>query len=68
MSYVMEGDFELMIAGKPPKQYKPGEGFVIPAGIVHNARNFGTGTARIVGVYVVDKDKPLAIPAPVPAQ
>jgi quercetin dioxygenase-like cupin family protein len=68
MSYVMEGDFELMIAGQPPKQYKPGEGFVIPAGTVHNARNFGKGPARIVGVYVVDKDKPLAIPAPAPAQ
>jgi quercetin dioxygenase-like cupin family protein len=68
MSYVMEGDFELMIAGKPPKQYKPGEGFVIPAGTVHNARNFGKGPARIVGVYAVDKDKPLASPAPAPAQ
>jgi quercetin dioxygenase-like cupin family protein len=67
MSYVMEGDFELMIAGKPTQIYKPGEGFVIPAGTVHNAHNFGKGPARIVGVYVVEKGKPLASPAPAPA-
>jgi quercetin dioxygenase-like cupin family protein len=68
MSYVMEGDFELMIAGRPNRVYKPGEGFIIPAGTVHNARNFGKGPARIVGVYVVEKGKPLATPAPAPTQ
>jgi quercetin dioxygenase-like cupin family protein len=66
LSYVLEGDFELLIAGQPPRRIKPGEGFVLPAGTVHNARNVGSGPARIVGVYVVDKDKPLAIPAPEP--
>jgi quercetin dioxygenase-like cupin family protein len=66
MSYVMEGDFELLIAGQPPRRVKPGEGFVLPAGTVHNARNVGSGPARIVGVYVVDKDKPLATPVPEP--
>jgi quercetin dioxygenase-like cupin family protein len=68
MSYVMEGEFVLLIAGQPPKQYKPGQGFVIPAGTVHSAKNPGTTVTRIVGVYVIDKGKPLATPAPAPAQ
>jgi quercetin dioxygenase-like cupin family protein len=67
MSYVMEGEFVLLIAGQPPKQYKPGEGFVIPAGTVHSAKNPGTTVTRIVGVYYNEKGKPLAIPAPTPA-
>ena len=35
----LEGTATLMIAGQPPRQVSAGEGFVIPAGVVHNARN-----------------------------
>ncbi|MFD2297172.1 hypothetical protein ACFSQU_21575 [Massilia sp. GCM10020059] len=34
------------------------------AGKVHDARNTGTGVLRLVGVYVVEKGKPLASPPP----
>ena len=68
ISYVMEGEATLMIAGQPSRQVKAGEGFVIPAGTVHNAKNDGAVATRLVGVYVVEKGKPLASPAPAPAQ
>jgi quercetin dioxygenase-like cupin family protein len=68
ISYVTEGEATLMIAGQPPRKVAAGEGFVIPAGVVHNARNGGATAVRLVGVYVVEKGKPLASPAPEPAQ
>ena len=68
ISYIMEGSATLMIAGQPPRQVSAGEGFVIPAGVVHNAKNDGATPTKLVGVYVVEKGKPLATPAPAPAQ
>ncbi len=67
-SYVMEGEATLLIAGQPPRKVSAGQGFVIPAGTVHNARNESAGPVKLVGVYVVEKGKPLASPAPAPAQ
>jgi quercetin dioxygenase-like cupin family protein len=63
ISYVMEGEVELLIDGEPPRLVKAGEAFVVPAGKVHGARNPGTAPLRFLGVYVVDKSKPLATPA-----
>jgi quercetin dioxygenase-like cupin family protein len=68
ISYIMEGEGTLMIAGQPPRKVTAGQGFVIPAGVVHNARNDGATATKLVGVYVVEKGKPLASPAPAPAQ
>jgi quercetin dioxygenase-like cupin family protein len=68
IDYVTEGEGELLIAGQPPRKVKAGEAFVIPAGTVHNARNTGGAPVKVVGVYVVEKGKPLASPAPAPAQ
>lgn len=68
IDYVLEGEGELLIAGQPPRKVVAGDAFVIPAGTVHNARNPGSVPIRLVGVYVVDKSKPLASPAPAPPQ
>ena len=64
ISYVLEGESELLIDGQPPRIVKAGESFVIPAGVVHDAHNAGTVPVKLVGVYVVEKGKPLASPAP----
>lgn len=66
ISYVEEGEAELSVAGQAPRLIKAGEGFVIPAGLVHSAKNHGTVTAKLVGVYVLEKGKPLATPAATP--
>ena len=68
ISYVLEGETTLMIAGQAPRKVAAGEAFVIPGGVVHNAMNHGTVPAKLVGVYVVEKGQPLASPAPAPAQ
>jgi quercetin dioxygenase-like cupin family protein len=63
ISYVLEGEAELLIDGEPPRVVRAGEAFVIPAGKVHGARNAGEVPLRFVGVYVVEKGKPLTTPA-----
>ena len=68
ISYVTDGEATVMIAGQPPRKVKAGEGFVIPAGVVHNASNEGTTPVKLVGVYVVEKGKPLATPAADPGK
>ena len=68
ISYIAEGEAMLLIAGQAPRKVAAGEGFVIPAGVVHNARNDSAAPVKLVGVYVVDKGQPLASPAPAPAQ
>ena len=67
ISVVNEGEALLMVAGQPTRKIVAGEGFVIPAGVVHNAKNEGTAAVKLVGVYVVEKGKPLASPASAPA-
>ena len=64
ISYVIEGEATLLVDGQPPRQVKAGESFVIPAGTVHDAHNNGSTPIKLVGVYVVEKGKPLGSPAP----
>jgi quercetin dioxygenase-like cupin family protein len=64
VGYVLEGTVVLEQAGKPNVTLHAGQAFLIPAGTVHNATNSGTGVARIVATYIVEKGKPLATPAP----
>ena len=63
ISYVLEGQGELRIEGEDPRTIKAGEAFVIPANTVHDAINTGSVPMKLVGVYVVEKGKPLATPA-----
>jgi quercetin dioxygenase-like cupin family protein len=64
VSYVLDGEVELLVEGKPAQLVKAGQAFVIPAGVKHDAHNPGTVPVKLVGVYVVDKGQPLATPAP----
>jgi quercetin dioxygenase-like cupin family protein len=64
ISYVSEGEGEILIDGQPARKVKAGDGFVIPAGAKHDAHNTGSAPLKLVGVYVVEKGKPLATPAP----
>jgi quercetin dioxygenase-like cupin family protein len=64
ISYVLEGQAELRVEGQPPRFVTAGESFVIPAGVVHDAHNPGNSATKLIGVYVVQKGKPLASPVP----
>jgi quercetin dioxygenase-like cupin family protein len=64
ISYVTEGEGEILMEGKPALKVKAGDGFVIPGGVKHDAHNTGAQPLKLIGVYVVEKGKPLATPAP----
>ncbi len=63
--YVIEGDFTLLVDGAPPLALKPGDSYKVPPGAIHDART-GERPAKVLAVYVVEKGKPLASPAPAP--
>lgn len=64
ISYILDGQADILIEGQEPLHVKAGDSFVVPAGAKHDARNSGTVPMHLVGVYVVEKGKPLATPAP----
>ena len=64
ISYIMEGQGEILIEGRPPRNVKAGDGFVIPNGAKHDAHNTGAVPLKLAAVYLVEKGKPLATPAP----
>jgi quercetin dioxygenase-like cupin family protein len=61
--YVLEGTLEYQIDGKPPVTLKAGDVFFVPAGAIHSAKNVGSGTGAELATYVVEKGKPLLVPA-----
>ena len=62
--YILEGEADLLIDGKPALHLKAGDSYAIPAGAVHDAKTHGDKSLKVLAVYVVDKTKPLASPAP----
>jgi quercetin dioxygenase-like cupin family protein len=63
ISYVIEGEGEILIEGQPPLPIKAGDGFVIPSGAIHDAHNTGAVPIKMAAVYYIEKGKPLATPA-----
>ena len=64
MGYLLEGQIELRIDGQPPRIVKAGETFFVPAGLVHDGVNTGSGKAKVLATYVVEKGKPVATAVP----
>jgi quercetin dioxygenase-like cupin family protein len=63
LGYIVEGELELLIDGQPPKRLKAGDVFFVPAGMIHDGKNVGSGKAVVLATYVVEKGKPVASPA-----
>src|SRR5579872_6244906 len=63
-SYVMDGAILLKVAGQPDRTLKAGESLSILANTPHDACTIPGETFKILAVYVVEKGKPLATPAP----
>ena len=61
--YAIEGAIEYQLDGKPPVTLQAGEVLFIPAGAIHAAKNVGAGPAAELATYVVEKGKPLVVPA-----
>ena len=64
IGYILEGEADLLVDGQPAQHLKPGDSYQIAAGTVHDAKVSGDKALKFIGIYVVDKTRPLASPAP----
>ena len=64
LGYLLEGALVLEVEGSAPMTLNAGSSWTVDASKVHNARNIGDSLAKTLVVYVVEKGKPLASPAP----
>ena len=64
IGYILEGTIRFELDGQPPAMKKAGDYFFVPAGRTHNATSVGSGTAKVLATYIVEKGKPLATPVP----
>jgi quercetin dioxygenase-like cupin family protein len=62
--YVLEGATLLEIDGEAPRTLKAGDSYFVPAGKIHDAKAHAGVAAKVLATYVVERGKPLAIPAP----
>ena len=60
---VLEGSLQYQFDGKPPVTLEAGGVLFIPAGIVHAAKNVGSGNGVELATYIVEKGKPLVVMA-----
>ena len=63
VAYVLEGTLQYELYGGKSVTLSAGRTLFIPAGVVHSARNVGTGSASELATYVVRKDEVLVAPA-----
>jgi quercetin dioxygenase-like cupin family protein len=61
VGYVIEGEYTMLIDGRPPQTLKPGESLEVPSGVVHDERS-ASKPARLLAVFTVEKGKSLATP------
>lgn len=61
--YVLEGTWEFQVEGKAARTLKAGDVAFVPAGVNHAPKNIGSRTATVLATYVVEKGKPLVVPA-----
>lgn len=62
--YTLAGTATLEVEGEATRLLNAGDSYTIPAGKVHDAKVVGDAPAKVLAVYVVEKGKPLATPAP----
>lgn len=63
VAYVLDGSVIIEHEGEAPVTVHAGEAIKNMA-VVHNARNPGTKPVKILGVYIVEKGKPMAEAVP----
>lgn len=61
--YVLEGTWEFQLEGEGVRTLKPGDVAFVPAGVKHWAKNVGSNIGSVLATYVVERGKPLVVPA-----
>lgn len=62
--YLIEGEIVLETEGQPDRIMKAGDAAAVAPGRIHQALNRGSVTAKGVALFVAEKGRPLASPAP----
>lgn len=60
--YVLEGETVMSIDGEPDRTMKAGDSYTIPAGVPHDAKAVGDTPVKVIGIYIIERGKPLATP------
>jgi quercetin dioxygenase-like cupin family protein len=63
MAYVENGSASLTLPPAAPRTLAAGDSFTIVQGTVHSLTNAGTSPLTVISTYVVERGKPVAIPA-----
>ena len=61
--YVVSGEVEYEVEGRPNVTLKAGEVLFIPYGKIHAARSVGNSKGAELATYIVEKGEPLVVPA-----
>lgn len=61
--YILEGTLEYQLEGEAPVTLKAGDVLFVPAGVAHMARNRTATNGAELATYIVEKGKPLLVPA-----
>ena len=61
-AFVLEGTLSQEVEGSPTLTLRAGDVFHVAPGVVHQATNIGSVTARLAAVFVAEKGKPLTTP------
>ena len=60
VGYIVEGQVEMMVQGRATVVLQPGQGFLIPPRVPHNARDLGPETGRMLSTYLVETGQQIA--------
>ena len=63
IGYVLEGAFELDVAGKPKATHRAGDSFLVEGGRVHAGKNIAPGPSRLLVTVILEKGQPPSAPA-----
>ena len=59
VGYIVRGDVSMEFDDRPALTLRTGDPFMIPPGVIHNARNIGTVTTMMLSTFVFDETQPL---------
>ena len=60
VGYIVEGQVEMMVQARATVVLQPGQGFLIPPRVPHNARDLGPETGRMLSTYLVETGQQIA--------
>ena len=64
-AYILEGECDLRVEGQPERRVAAGDSFQVVNATPHDLSNVSSDKPlRILSTYIIERDKPLAIPAP----